>query len=316
MTNQPNSDYDSAWKEAITVYLEPFIEYCFPEVYQDIDWEKGYETLDTELQELIRDAETGRRLADKLLKVTLRNGENALVLIHIEIQGQEQDDFAERMYIYNHRLFDRYWLKVFSFAVLGDDNPNWRPTSYGYSQWGFETHLKFPSVKLLDYSTDILEQSNNPFAIIIMAHLQTQATQGNSQQRFQLKLNLVRRLYDLGYTGEMIRQLFRFIEWMMTLPEVLQSDFKTELKRYEEGKRMPFLTSFERDGIMQGKLENSRENIIDILETRFGDLSEELKNEINVLNDLQLLKSLHKQTVTVASLEDFEQLLQPSQEEN
>ncbi|MBC5795077.1 hypothetical protein H5968_07930 [Sphaerospermopsis sp. LEGE 00249] len=99
MNYQTNSDYDSAWKEAITVYLEQFIEYCFPEVYQDIDWEKGYETLDTELQELIRDAETGRRLADKLVKVTLRNGEKALVLIHIEIQGQEQEDFAERMYI-------------------------------------------------------------------------------------------------------------------------------------------------------------------------------------------------------------------------
>ncbi|HLP91073.1 MAG TPA: hypothetical protein VK184_21135 [Nostocaceae cyanobacterium] len=49
---------------------------------------------------------------------------------------------------------------------------------------------------------------------------------------------------------------------------------------------------------------------------RFGNLSEELKNKINALNDLQLLKSLHKQTVTVASLEDFEQLLQPSQEED
>ncbi|HLO86038.1 MAG TPA: hypothetical protein VK203_13670 [Nostocaceae cyanobacterium] len=220
------------------------------------------------------------------------------------------------MYIYNHRLFDRYRLKVFSFAVLGDDNPNWRPTSYSYSQWGFETHLNFPSVKLLDYTNDTLEQSNNPFAIIIMAHLQTQATQGNSQQRFQLKLNLVRRLYDLGYTGEMIRQLFRFIEWMMTLPEILQSEFKTELKRYEEGKSMPFLTSFERDGIMQGSLQATRENIIEVLETRFGNLPEQLKNQINVLNDLQMLKSLHKQAITIASLEDFEQLLAPSQGEN
>ncbi|BAZ80917.1 hypothetical protein PN497_11035 [Sphaerospermopsis kisseleviana CS-549] len=54
------------------------------------------------------------------------------------------------MSIYNHRLFNRYRLKVFSFAVLGDDNPNWKPASYGYSQWGFTTHLQFPSVKLLD----------------------------------------------------------------------------------------------------------------------------------------------------------------------
>jgi len=114
MSDQPASDYDSAWKEAVTLYFEPFMEFCFPQIYSDIDWEKGYETLDTELQELIRDAETGRRLADKLVRVSLKNGEDALVLIHIEIQGQEQADFAERMYIYNHLLFDRYRQKVFS----------------------------------------------------------------------------------------------------------------------------------------------------------------------------------------------------------
>lgn len=118
MTIEP-SDYDSAWKEAITLYFEFFLAFCFPQVHQDLDWQQGYETLDTELQEIIRDAETGRRLADKLVKVALLEGEEALVLIHLEIQGQEQSDFAERMYPYNHRLYDRYRLKVFSFAFWG-----------------------------------------------------------------------------------------------------------------------------------------------------------------------------------------------------
>lgn len=102
----------------------------------------------------------------------------------------------------------------------------------------------------------------------------------------------------------------------MTLPEILQSEFKTELKCYEDGKCMPFLTSFERDGIMQGRLQSSRESIIIILETRFENVPEVLKNQINALNDLQLLKSLHKQSVTISSLEDFEKLLTQSQEDN
>ncbi len=88
---------------------------------------------------MIRDAEIGRRLADKLVKVWLNSGFYAIVLIHVEIQGQVQSDFAERMYVYNHRLFDRYRQKVFSFAVLGDENTNWRPTGYSYSRWGFQS---------------------------------------------------------------------------------------------------------------------------------------------------------------------------------
>ncbi len=51
-----SSDYDSAWKEALNVYFEPFMALCFPEAFTDIDWARGYETLDTELQEITRDA--------------------------------------------------------------------------------------------------------------------------------------------------------------------------------------------------------------------------------------------------------------------
>ena len=162
MVDELRSDYDSAWKEALTIYFEPFMAFCFANAHADINWERGYETLDTELQEVIRDAEIGRRLADKLVKVWLNSGENALVLIHVEIQGQVQSDFAERMYVYNHRLFDRYRQKVFSFAVLGDENSNWRPTAYSYHRWGFHTSLQFPIIKLLDYRADKLEESTNP----------------------------------------------------------------------------------------------------------------------------------------------------------
>jgi hypothetical protein len=37
---------------------------------------------------VVRDAELGRRLADKLVKVWRRDGEEVWVLIHIEVQGQ------------------------------------------------------------------------------------------------------------------------------------------------------------------------------------------------------------------------------------
>ena len=122
-----SSDYDSAWKEAFNVYFEPFMALCFPEALGDIDGSRGYETWDTELQEITHDAETGRLLADKLVKVWLTTGEETFVLVHIEIQGQLELDFAQQMYIYNHRLFDRYNREVISFTVLGDDELNWRP---------------------------------------------------------------------------------------------------------------------------------------------------------------------------------------------
>ena len=54
-----SSDYDSPWKEAIERYFEPFVGLFFPEAHADIDWQRPYEFLDTELRQVTHDAELG-----------------------------------------------------------------------------------------------------------------------------------------------------------------------------------------------------------------------------------------------------------------
>ena len=73
MENKNKSQYDSPWKEALDIYFPEFMEFFFPNAYQEIDWNKGYETLDKELQKVVQDANLGKRLADKLVKVWLKN---------------------------------------------------------------------------------------------------------------------------------------------------------------------------------------------------------------------------------------------------
>ena len=49
MTDAP-SDFDSPWKEALERYFEAFVAFFFPAAWADIDWERGFEFLDKELQ--------------------------------------------------------------------------------------------------------------------------------------------------------------------------------------------------------------------------------------------------------------------------
>ncbi|MCL1469579.1 hypothetical protein [Argonema antarcticum] len=72
---------------------------------------------------------------------------------------------------------------------------------------------------------------------------------------------------------------------------------------------MPYITSFERDGIQQGRLQMSRENVIDVLETRFLTVPDALRSSIFAIEDLALLKRLHKRAITVNSVQEFEELL-------
>ena len=98
------SDYDSGWKEIIELYLPQFIEFFYPELNKLIDYTKGYDFLDKELNQIIPSNETGRKAVDKLVKVFYRNGEEKWLLLHIEIQSQYEKDFARRIFIYNYKI--------------------------------------------------------------------------------------------------------------------------------------------------------------------------------------------------------------------
>ncbi len=130
-------DYDSPWKDALDFFFEAFLELFFPEAHADIDWSRECESLDKELQQIAPEAEIGRRYVDKLVKVWLTSGEEQWVLVHIEVQMSEDRKFPWWMYVYNCRLFDKYNREVASFAVLGDDNPDWRrkATATGAGGW-------------------------------------------------------------------------------------------------------------------------------------------------------------------------------------
>jgi hypothetical protein len=80
-------DYDSPWKDVLERYFPAFLAFFFPAIDAAIDWAHGYEFLDKELQQIARDAQLGRRYADKLIKVWRRDGDEVWVLIHVEVQG-------------------------------------------------------------------------------------------------------------------------------------------------------------------------------------------------------------------------------------
>jgi hypothetical protein len=43
MTSDRNDD-DNPWKKVLEKYFQEFMLFFFPDIYDDIDWEKGYES--------------------------------------------------------------------------------------------------------------------------------------------------------------------------------------------------------------------------------------------------------------------------------
>ena len=159
---KPRDDYDSPWKDALDRFFRPCLAFFFPHAHADIDWSRGYQMLDKELQPIVRRAAAGRLYVDKLVKVYLKDGREQWLLIHIEVQARRDGDFPVRMHVYNHRIFDRYGRETVSLAILADDDPGWRPDRYETSRWGFRSLTEFPVVKLLDYAPRWEELESRP----------------------------------------------------------------------------------------------------------------------------------------------------------
>ncbi len=297
------TDYDSPWKEVLDRYFELFLLFFFPQVHADIDWSRSYEALDKELQKIVVAAEQGRRYVDKLVKVWLKNGAERWLLIHVEIQTWRETDFAKRMYVYNYRIFDRYDREVISLAILADDAPDWRPNHYGYERWGFRAGIEFPIVKLLDHAPhwQALEADPNPFAVVVLAHLKSLETRHNPAERHDWKLRLVRGLFERGLSAEDIRQLFRFIDWVLDLPPVLEQRFRDEVDRHGEEHRMPYVTSIER----LAKVETFLKGIKVALDIKFGEDGLALFPEIQQINDWQVLETVLQAIKTAPTVEEL-----------
>jgi hypothetical protein len=304
-----STDYDSPWKEALDSYFEAFLALLFPEAHIQIDWSRGFEPLDKEFQQVVREAELGRRYVDKLVKVWTKDGVECWVLVHVEVQTARDVEFAKRMYVYNYRIFDRYNRPVASLAVLADDDPNWRPDEFHNRLFGCEAGIRFRPVKLLDFAAHepALEESTNPFAKVVLAHLKARQTHGDPGARHAWKIRLVRGLYERGFGAKDVRELFRVIDWMMDLPPALEEVFWQDVDNLQQERRMPFVTSIERVDYRRAL----RMGIETALKIRFGDEGLKLMPEIREIHEEDKLEAILKALETVPSLEAVRQLWSP-----
>ena len=107
------------------------------------------------------------------------------------------------------------------------------------------------------------------------------------------------------------------IDRLMILPRPLMVRFKQELFTLEKDKDMPYVDTLTRmslqegrkegrtEGRQEGSLAQARESVIEALEIRFGEVSADLRERINALDNLRTLKAQHRRAITVPSLDQF-----------
>ncbi len=319
-SQKKRSQIDTPWKNILAIYFRQFIEYCWPNIAQEVNWEKEYEVLDKELNTIARETQTGNRLVDKLIKLWLKTGQETWVLCHVEVQGHPDKFFSKRMFIYRYRLQDRYQKPIISMAILVDKNSHWRPDCYREDLLGCSIEMRFLIVKILDYAKQRaeLEASLNPFATVILAQLMVLESNKDPPSLYNTKIDLTRRLYKKGWQKNEILELYFFIDWLIALPDELMIKYHEQIENLEEEKKMAFISTAERigrrrgwqegmekgietgiergiekgiaKGINRGKQQGTAAIVTHLLKCRFGEIS---------AYNLQLVQNASEQTLLI-----------------
>jgi len=92
---------------------------------------------------------------------------------------------------------------------------------------------------------------------------------------------------------------------MMALSEDLRLSFDQKFANYQEERKMPLVTNIERRAIERTR----KQDIIKLVQVRFGDIPQSLLENINQIDDISLLEQLLLSTIRVSSLEEFAQLV-------
>jgi hypothetical protein len=177
---------------------------------------------------------TGLKMTDKLVRVWLKNGEERLVLVHIEIQARFETLFSKRMFTMSYRILDKNQVHPIALAVFVDTPIPSAYNSYEHAIYGTETSYKYNAYKIIDQiETELLKRDDNLFSLVVLANLRTIQTKTQDKaekkkaafDRLLFKKHLYNLLTERNFEPEVYYDLLNFIEYLMVLPEQLKIEY-------------------------------------------------------------------------------------------
>jgi len=208
---------DLLWKALLEDIFDYFLLFFFKEDAAKFDIERGFEFLDKELDQLFpekAEGTNGLRFVDKLVKVYTTGGEEKWVLVHVEVQGYNDPDFARRMFTYFYRILDRYNKPVTCIAIFTDSNRSYVPNEYHYKFVGVENIFRYNVYKIIEQDANALAESDNPFALVILAALiALQRGKKLEEELVPLKISIAQALFKKAIPGKKVKAIMNFLKY-------------------------------------------------------------------------------------------------------
>ncbi len=218
---------DELWKGAIEDFIIPFLYFFFPTHAYEIDWSREIQFLDTELSRIVIGLKKGKRTADKLVKVFLKDGDEKWFLIHVEVQSQEDKNLQHRMFTMYYRIRDKYNVDVTALAILAYNGAK-ETGLYKHSFWGTEFTFKFNTYNIIEQVEKGLIDNTNLFSLVIKSVYTDLSYGENESEKYNRKIKILENFLKRKPTQKEYQRMMNFILMFVRL----NNNFNQEIDKF------------------------------------------------------------------------------------
>ena len=292
-------EYDQLFKDLLEAFFKQFIELFFPEVAVRLDWRE----IEFLREEKFTDIPAGlSRFVDLVAKVATKEGEPELILVHVDVEHPWRSTFPFRMFEYYVLLRLRHRLPVFPIAILPERKvKGFEPETYSEGLFGYEfLNFNYFHIGLKGLLVDDYWDDDNPISWGFASLMDS-----GQQERLLLLIECYRRVRDGSLNEAEKALLINFIITCFQLTPDEEADFQRllEQEEYQEVKEMreTYFDKLERQGVVKGM-----QNILSqLLQTKFGSLSQAVVGRIQAIESENELTELAKKVVMASSLSEL-----------
>lgn len=319
-TPPEDAGHDPVIKQVLQTFIGEFFDLFYPDIAARLD----FATVKWLDKEVFTDPPGGnQRTADLVAQVHTKTGQPEILLLHIEPQRRRDKEFPRRVFEYWFLLRQRYDFAVLPVAVYlspgagGIVSEKYDETLFGEIQLTF----RYRAVGLPDLLASEYEERDNPLALGFSAMMREQKRYSRAKGTGNVtrRLRLLRRLVKTDLDTNRQAYLYALVEKYLPLTQAERIEYNNRIKALEETNVEAVMTEWQREnyekglsqglsqGLTQGAVENARQNLLLVLETRFGAVPPAVRDRITSLPDVTELQRLLRVAVVAPSLDVWEQ---------
>jgi len=304
--------HDQLFKELLQAFFADFVRIVLPDVADEL-WLEQPRFLD---KERFTDTTEGEhRFLDLVAEVPTLEGDDELLLVHVEVEAQARgrDAMGHRMWRYAMQLWLRDQKRVVPIVLyLRGGEPNITKVTVEHRFAGHQlasfTHWAFGLSR-----SQAAEYLDRPEALAAaLAALMDPADLSLPEHRIEC----LRRVGRAGVDDARRFLLMNIVETYVQLDEpaleeyhrLLAAEPNEEVRAMEMTWADTLKAEGEAKGMEKGRVEGMRTLVADLLERRFGPPSEETKSRLGAIDSADELTRLFQRALEAESLGEIEGL--------